>query len=1030
VNIARFSTSNPVFVNLLMAGTLIVGLVTALSLPLELFPSVEMETVTVTTYYPGASAEDVEQLVTIPIESELNDITGIKVIRSVSTEGRSVVTLELEAGEDIGDMAEKIRTEVAGVRSQLPDDAEDPLVEEVRPRFPIISVAIAGDVPRRLLREYAERLEDELRLVPGVESVTTSGKGPPVFWIRLRPERMRQVGVGLEQVTEAVAARNVDMPGGDYGQGDVEFLVRTRGRIRTADDLLSLPLKTSAGGRSVLLRDVADVELGEEKSLTRSRVNGLPAITFWINKQERADVVDTVAKVRRTVAAFRATLPEGIHIYDAFDNSHWVKERLRTMIKSGVIGLVVVLLILAAFLNLRAAAVTALGIPVAFFGAFILMDLTGVTLNLLSMFALILVLGIIVDDAIIVAENADRYVRLGYDPKTAAVKGTSEVALPVLATVLTNIAAFLPLLLTTGLIGKFLSTIPKVAIFALTVSLVEALLILPSHCADFFRSRSHRRQPRRWVNRLRSRYLRALYFVLRNRYAAVGSFVAMLALTAFVFFKMPLVLFYAHDISQFVIKVENPTWSTLEDTVESVKEIEDVLRSTIPPSALKNIVSLIGIDITGRALAFGDHLATISVEYVDFKKRKLNGKVLMREARRRTLETVVGPVNIDFVETGGPPKGKPVDVRFQGKDFATLKELAARLERYLEKIPGVYGVSDDILWGKPEARVTVDEGRAALYGLNTRLIGRAVRAMVDGLTVAKTRLGTEEADIVVTYDLPRADLYDLLAHHQIATPRGGWVPLGEVARVDLSPSLLSISRYNMERAVAVRAEVDQRVTTPTEVNAKVERFLHEVMRSHKGYSFDFAGEEQETRESVRSIYRSSIVAIVVIYTILAAILKSYFQPLIIMSVLPFALIGVAVGLLLRGDPVTFPALIGVVALLGIVVNDSLVLMDFINKRRSSMNRVMAVVVSAKHRFRPILLTTVTTFGGLASLMVHTRGEAAFLAPMAIALGFGLVFATLITLFLIPSLYLILDDIGGGLRKSTARMWGALRGRSS
>jgi multidrug efflux pump subunit AcrB len=693
------------------------------------------------------------------------------------------------------------------------------------------------------------------------------------------------------------------------------------------------------------------------------------------------------------------------------------------MVSSGTIGLVIVLIILALFLDFRSAFLAAIGLPIAFFGAFILMQFSGVTLNILSMFGLILVLGIIVDDAIIVAENIQRYLQLGYSPMDSAIKGTKEVALPVVATILTNIASFLPLLLATGLIGKFMSVIPTVAIYALLVSLIEALIILPSHCADFLKPQPRNKPARKWVYKMRFCYLKALVFTIKNRYVTVLTFVLMLALTMVIFVKIPRILFYSQDIAQFFVRVENPTWSNIDNTEESVIEVENVVRQVVPDHVLKDTVAMVGMDISNDQSEFGDHLSTLIVEYEDFDQRKENGLVLMEEVRKSVESQVVGPVKIDFVSNEGPPVGKPVDFRIQGAEFDTLKVIAKEISTYLETIPGVYQASDNLIWGKPEIKINVDESRAAIYGLDTRTIARAIRAAVEGLTVSQTRLGTEEADIIVKYELPSGNLRSLLESYQIPTPEGGWVPLGNVVTMSTEPSMLNISRYDLERSVRITAEINEQATTATEVNSAIESYLDEKLIQYPGYSYNFGGEEEQTRESLESIQRSAIIAILLIYLILASMLKSYTQPMIIMSVLPFAIIGVMVGVLLRGEPLTLPALIGVVALLGIVVNDSLVLMTFINSRVKKMNRVLAVALSAKHRFRPIILTTVTTFGGLATLMIKFRGEAAFLAPMAVALGFGLVFATFITLILIPCLYLMLDDLNIYIKKK----WSNWRG---
>nr|NIT14636.1 hypothetical protein [Candidatus Dadabacteria bacterium] len=727
--------------NLLMAGIIIVGLLTAFRLPLELFPSIQLELVTVTTIYPGASAEDVEQLVTVAIEDELNDIDGVKVVRSTSSEGRSYVVAELQAGEDIQRVAQDVRSDISQIRNKLPDDIEEPVISEQKASFPIISVSIAGEVQREFLRKFALDLRDELELISGVDSVVTSGLGDPVFWIRVNPGKLRQYNISIEDIASTIDKKNLDYPGGSFKQQDLEYLVRSKGRIQSVDDIEDLPIKTSLSGKHIYIKDIASVELGEEKTISTSRINGLPAISFWINKSKNADVVDTAKRIENKVNEFKQGLPQGIDIFLSNDNSYWVKQRLKTMVISGIVGLVIVLILLNTFLDRRSAIVVAVGLPVSFLGAFIVMSFTGVTINLLSMFAMILVLGIIVDDAIIVAENIQRHIQIGLSPVRAAVVGTKEVALPVIATILTNIASFVPLLIASGLIGKFLSIIPKVAIFALLVSLVEALLILPTHCADYLKPIKNRQKHRGRVYKLRKYYLKALSFVLYKRYTVVGSSVVILIMSIIVYLQIPPVLFHTNDIAQFIVRVENPTRSSLNSTKESVKKVEQVIKENVPPHVLKNVFSMIGIDITQKVPEFGDHIASIIVEYEDFENRKENGKEIMKLVKNKAQD-VIGPTLIKFLQTEGPPTGDPVDIEIQGKDFNVLKDISANVKKELQNTPGVYGVSDNLVWGKPEIRLLVDEKMAGIYGLNNTTVSRAVRAAIDGLTVSTTRLGT------------------------------------------------------------------------------------------------------------------------------------------------------------------------------------------------------------------------------------------------------------------------------------------------
>ncbi|MGI9558617.1 MAG: efflux RND transporter permease subunit [Thermodesulfobacteriota bacterium] len=1007
MNLIGFSVRNPVFSNLLMAGVIISGFLIYLSLPLETFPSVGLETVVIRTSYQGATAEDVERLITVPIEEEINDLSSIDRVNSVSSEGSSVIVVELRPGEDPARAAQDIDSRVSAIHDRLPEDSEAPVVKELEPNFPLINVSIGGDINPLVLRQHALKLRDKLRLVKGVGSLTTSGLSDPVFWVNIDPLKLRQHNISIKEVKDAIAGRNIDLPGGKLRQGDFEYLIRTRGKMRSESEILSVPLK--AGKTQVLLSQVAEVKLGTEKEVTRSRINGKPAISFLINKQKDIHAIKTVERINREIEKSRAGFPEGVEVFITSDNSVYAQKRFSTMLKSGSIGLALVLIVLALFLNPRAAIICAVGIPVSFFGALVLMKFAGLTLNLISMFGMVLVIGIVVDDAVVVVENVQRYITAGVEPARAALEGTREVAVPVMATVLTNLAAFMPLLVAGGLIGKFLSIIPQVAIFALIVSLLEAFLIMPSHCAEHLKPVA-REQSRKWVIAMRSVYMKGLVFCLRKRYAVMGVMMVLLFVSMAIASRMPVVIFYVRDTVEFLVRVRMPAQANLDYTEESVRKIEKIAKSEVPPHVLKNILSVVGIDSAGGDITTtGDHLATIVVEYEDYEKRSENGKEVMNRVREKVAASVAAPALTDFVIDVGPPVGKPVKVRIYGPNMDVLREIATLTEQHLSGIRGVFGVSSDLLPGKKEVNLRVDEKKAADFGLDTAKIAREVRALGDGLEAALTRVGKEEAAIKLRYRGPPSDVSSLLNTHQIKSDTGGWVSLGNVADVDIQPALLDIRRVNYNRTATVSAEVDQGIITSNKANAEVGDFLSGVIKNYPGYSFDLGGEAEDFQAALQDIIRASLIAFMLIYIILASILNSYTQPFIIMSVMPFALVGVLIGVLLRVEPFTLPAIIGTVALMGVVVNDSLVLMDFINRRKRTMRRIFAVAVAAKYRFRPIIITSLTTFGGLSTLMYQTRGETAFLAPMAIALGFGLLFGTVILLFIIPMLYILLDD---------------------
>lgn len=1015
MHIADFSVRNSFFVNLLMGAILFAGLLLSFSLPLELFPSVKLEMVTVTTSFPGSSAEDAEGLVSIPVEQQIKNISGVRTVKSVSSEGFSRVTAELHPGEDTRRVAWEIDSRINLIAEDLPSEAEQPVIEEVEGSFPLVSVSISGGATKELLYSHARRLRDELGLLGGVDSVNSVGLPDPAFWVYLDYPKMVRSDLGIEEISKAINERNLNIPGASFARGSSDFLLRTEGKIGSTKDLLSIPVSKNPDGKHVRLGDVASVTLGYQREELKSRINGRPAVTFWVEKQKNVDIVDTVDRVRELAEGYRSELPEGMDVTLAFDRSNWVKSRLGTMLKSGTLGLVLVVILLGLFLESRAAFIAALGIPVSFLGAVILMKTTGTTFNTLSMFGLIMMLGMVVDDAIIVVENVQRHISRGMEPLRAAVTGTKEVAWPVVATVLTNIAAFIPLLLATGLTGQFLSIIPRVAIFALFFSLFEALVIMPAHCAEWMRKGRAKTAPRGSAVLVRARalYLRGLLFSLRRRYVVIGCFAAVFLVSVFMLTKIPNVMFYLHDVQELVIRVENPPSSSLERTDSSVEQVEEVLSKSVPPHILKNTLSMVGLDMSDPDSPFslGDHVATVLVEYEDYSKREENALDLSRAAESEMAETVTGPKQIDFITSFGPPTGKPVDVKISGEDTGVLMEIASRVLDFLNSQRGVSAATSDLVYGKPEARVEVDQGKAATFGLDKRALAREIKVLGDGLTVAKTRVGKEEAEINLRYGSGDSQALSVRSH-QVRTPAGSWVPISAVSETRDTRSPLEIRRENLRRTVTVTAEVDAQVTTSREVNASLSDYLENLLENYPRYLFRFAGEEEQYNQTISDIKRAAVISVMLIYLILASILRSFFQPLIIMGVLPVCVTGVLMGILLRGEPMTLPAIIGMVALLGIVVNDSLLLLNFTNRRAGKMlSKVTAVVFSAKYRFRPIVLTTLTTFSGLFSLMLAYKGEAAILAPMAVSLGFGLVFSTFVILYLVPCLYLALDDIG-------------------
>lgn len=1011
MKLIEFSVNNPVFSNLVMATIIIFGLYVGMNLPKELFPSIGFERVTIVTIYENSTAEDVEKLITIPIEDQISGISGIKKITSTSSESRSFIVAELLPNEDIKEIAQEIRSEVSQIRNDLPVDIEDPITQEVEASAPLINVSIGSKGDENELRFYATRLKDRLEKLEEIDGLIESGYGDLVFWINIDQKKLLQYELSLNEIISTIKSKNIDLPAGAIETGEQEYTIRTKGKIESVYELANVPLNKRFNKIPLILGDIATIELGQEKDLSLSRINGFKSVSFWIDKQKNKDAIKSVKKIKETVASFEETLPNDVKIFISNDSSYWVKGRFQSMVKTGVFGILAVLIILALFLDFRSAFLAALGLPVAFFGAFIVMQYTGASLNVITMFGLIMVLGIVVDDAIIVVENVKRYIQKGLQPKEAAIVGTKEVAWPVIATILTNIASLFPILLAEGTLGIFLSIIPQVAIFALIFSLVEALTILPSHCADFVKISKETGLIARLFGKFRKKYLGALITSLRYRYFVIGMSSTLLVISFIILFKIPFVLLYVSDVNQYLIKVQNPTNYSLDLTSQKSQEIERIILDNTPKNLLKNSLTTLGIDFSKKPPVFGDHVSNILIQFEDFEKRKENGLDSMKRIQAIVDEKIVGPESISFVQTAGPPKGKDLDVRIIGDDVVVLTEISTKIKKFLKTKKGVYGVNDDLSYGKTKLNINVDEQKASLYGLSTLDLGRELRAIVDGLTIDETRINDEKAyiKIRITNSINKKGPLDI-SGHLIRTANGSYVPISNFTNTTVDSSLVSISRYNRERAASITAEIDSDITTPRQTISSVVSFFNGIKKDYPGYKLALDGEEQDTRESLESVKRASIISILIIYLILATILRSYAQPLLIMSILPFTIVGITVGVLLRGDPISITGLIGIVALLGVVINDSLILMNFINKGIRNNNFIFSIFYSAKNRFRAIILTTLTTFAGLFTLMFETRGEAAFLAPMAISLGLGLVFATFITLFLIPCLYLSFVDL--------------------
>ena len=1029
MSIPSFAVRQPVLVNLVAISMVLVGGLVLSAMHRESLPTMPTGWGTVTTVYVGASPEEIEQLVTIPVENAVGDVDRIQTIWSSSKEGVSYVSFELDSDvEDVTTAIMEVSNEINRI-DDLPVDAERPVVREVKVDFPTISVAVRGEVPEVVLRKVGKELADRIERIDGVSGTWRNGIRDREFRVEVDPDRLAAYQMPLTAVTRALRLRAANVPAGTTkGEGDAR-LVRGMTRVDDVGELANVVIRPDARGGSVRVGDVAEVRDTFAAAKYSGRVNGEPAIVLTVRKEEQADSVRISEDVLALVDGLRPTLPPGVSIDLFGDAAAEVEHSLGALYANAAAGLVLVLLLLWGAVGSRNATMAAIGLPVAIAGALIAMSMMGITINMMSLLALILCLGVVVDDAIIIIENIYRHMEEGMPRRKAAVIGTQEVFWPVVASTLTSWAAFLPLLLMEGVLGDFFAIIPKVVVASLTASLIEAMFVLPSHMADFGRlSRlrtSEAGPPKTRLQRAGARilviYERVLRWSLAHRATVVvgtyGLFIVMIGLALSV---KDIVLFTEGDPDMFDVRIRMPTDASKEETQAMLAKLDARILALQSPD-VEATVAVRGLTRTDMGLSSGDHMGMISVFVVPATERSSMhaGRDLVTTVSG-LYDDVVGPARLEVMEVRpGPPRGAPVAVRIRGEDYERLVELAEQVLAEVRVTPGTRNSNHDFELGKQELQIKVDEERAALHGLTPEMVSAWLRSAFGAMPVATLQEGDDEIDIVV--QLQESVLRDpsRIESLQLMSPSGDEIAIREIADVSHGRGPGVIRRYQQRRVVSVLSGIDDEVTNSGEVNERLQRRLASLEAANPDVRFEYGGQWEDTQESVESLFRAFIVAMLLIYTILATQFQSFSQPIVVMAAIPLSFIGVTGGFLLSPKPIGLIALVGVVGLTGIVVNDSLVLVDFINKRRDrGMDLVEAIVESGKLRLRPIFLTSITTIAGLFPLSLATA-SLPHLAPMAQVIVYGLTFSTLLTLLVVPCLYRLDIEIAASISARAA-----------
>ena len=1001
--------------NLLMLLLLVGGVIFSLKIKKEVFPDFELDMVNITVPYPGASPEEIERGIILAIEEAILDLEGIKKLNSSAEEGVARVTAEIHEGEDIQAIAQDIKNEVDRITS-FPEEAEEPQVVIAKRKRFVVSLALYGNESERVLRELAEVVRDRFLQDPAITQVEMVGVRPLEISIEIPQNNLRTYNLTLSEVAQRVRQASVELPGGAIKSESGDILVRIKDRRDYGREFGHIPIVTTQDGTQVLLENIATIKDGFEETDNFATYNGKPAVLIEVYRVGDQTPTSVSQAVREQLAIINSqVLPKGVALESRYDRSDIYQQRMDLLLNNGYLGLGLVFILLALFLEVRLAFWVSLGIPISFLGSLLILPVFGVSINLVSMFAFIVTLGIVVDDAIVVGENIYHHHQSGLPWFEAAVSGAREIAMPITFSVLTNMVAFMPMLFIPGFMGKVFKQIPIVVICVFTISLIESLFILPAHIGHT-KGRIHsgflgwlhngqQRFSRLFSRMVQTRYGPFLDLALRYRYVTISIGLAFLVITAGYIKsgRMGFELFPKVESDYAKVTALLPFGTAFQKTAEVQERLVSVAQKVVAQNGGDKLSEGIFAVITGNQ-------AEVRLYLTPPGERPIS-TAQVTQLWRTQVGIIPGLESIKFEsDAGGPGRGAAISVELSHRDIRVLERASGELAEAMAFYPEAVDIDDGFSPGKHQLdfRIT-PEGRS--LGLTSQEVARQVRHAYYGAEALRQQRGRNEVKVMVR--LPRDERtseYNL-EEMILRTPGGSEIPLREAVNVKRGRAYTTIDRRDGRRIVTATADVRPRSKAGLILKSVKSEILPELQRKYPGLTFSFEGRQADRRESTQALLRGLMMALIVIYAMLAVPFNSYIQPVIIMLSIPFGIVGAVIGHLFMGYSLSVMSLFGVVALSGVVVNDSLVLIDFANrKQRAGLARHQAVREAGIHRFRPILLTSLTTFGGLAPMIFETSRQARFLIPMAISLGFGIIFATLITLLLVPSLYLIVEDI--------------------
>ncbi|MDT8317100.1 MAG: efflux RND transporter permease subunit [bacterium] len=1010
---------NGIAANLLMVLILAAGIWTMFSrITLEVFPSFERDIVNIGISYRGATPAEVEEAVIIRAEEAIADLDGIEEISSFAYEGSGRLSVEVSKGHNPRDLLDDIKNRIDTI-STFPEDVERAKYAVQVHKHEVISVAVYADLPEHEMREFGDRVLDDILALPEVSLAELDGVRPYELAIEISEDALDRYGLTFDHIVQAIRASSIDQPAGAIKTSRGKVLLRTRGQGYVAEDFAKISVLSRRDGTNLALGDIATIRDGFEEEPVYALFNGRPAVMIEVYRTGGESAIDVAAAVRNYVAQAKEILPDGVNIDYWRDRSRIVKLRLETLLSSALQGGILVFLCLALSLRMSVALWVCIGIPVSFMGALALMPEMGLSINVISLFGFILVLGIVVDDAIITGENVYSHLKRAESGIEAAIAGAQEVSVPVTFGLLTTIAAFLPLMFIEGMRGPMFAQISMIAIPVLVFSWIESKLILPSHLSHVKIKKKEENGP---LKRLQATvadgleaaisrfYAPALKIVIEFRYLVVAIFIAVsLIIITFVVSGRYSFTFFPRIQSETARGTLTMETGTSEELTQhhiklmTEKAIELKKKYTDPESGesvIRNILTSVNSAEKGR----------VSLELVPPEERTVDvntSKIV--DQWRLAIGQIPGARELNFrAETGRG--GSPIDIQLSGPSIGKLKEVIKELRQRLGEYPGVFDIQDTLEDGNMELVLSL-KPEAEMLGLTSAELGRQVRQAFFGADVQRIQRGRNDVRVIVKYPLEERSHIDSLDVMRIRTAGGAQVPIGNVADVGLGQGFATITRIDRKRIINVMADIDKKSVNMAALTRDLKRELEGLRSRYPGVSYSFEGEQREQRESFGSMFYGIIFTLFSIYGLLAIPLRSYLQPLVVMMVIPFSIVGALLGHMLMGLSLSVMSLMGMIALIGVVVNDSLVLVDWINGHRNEGGEMRESVMRAGvARFRPILLTSITTFAGLAPLMLDKSTQAQFLIPMAVSLGFGILYATMLSLILVPAGYIILHDI--------------------